>query len=565
MPGDMSANPWPGDGSSQPPPAPHQEDLDRQLIQHLLGRYGHRELSRLIRDEVGPQSDGASIISSAPSVAPSSVLSDDASSVWDTQSVRTFSSDTSSIAGSIRSNVSKGAKFFARRTASNTTSATAAAQAQAHSQTVTQAEQDHHDAMQQWNSDGSTPQATPANEGIPTTSTSTSSKQKGAFMCGFCKEEDITKTCTRKNDLKRHIEDFHNVNAQWFCRHRGCQMVFDWQAAYKTHLKTAHGGSRMSLDEAKVNLCQQVVFACGFENCPQVYEAPNDDDAAAVFKDYVSHVVKHFDEGSNSGEWTYSARIRNLLRQAQVAPMWNESAAWNEGAQSKLVWNPQTSGILRKRLESRHIGDIKLLIQYAYILGTDPSTHRKFRDDFVTPVSDTCQQNIPGHKLKSRQPSIPAVPQEDPFSFRISRGTNPALAHYIASQRKVYVPSRQRSMRPPQLHQTRPTTMSSQHHLPQQQQQQQQQQRSSSQLGHFFSSIPETSQSPMYHDNRQYVQPNGALQNGIIADDLQSLRSITGRTPEPATDIEMQDGIMDFAGQYPLQSPAGDGPQAGYY
>ncbi|KAM0272290.1 hypothetical protein ACHAQH_008715 [Verticillium albo-atrum] len=506
---------------------------------------------------------------SVPSAAPSSLLSDDASSIWDTQSVRTFSSDTSSIAGSIRSNVSKGAKFFARRSTSSSTStsATAAAQAQAQVQAANdaQAEQER-DIPQQWNVEDTTPQATPAPDAASTTSASSSSKQKGAFMCGFCKEEDITKTCTRKNDLKRHIEDFHNVNAQWFCRHRGCQMVFDWQAAYKTHLKTAHGGSRMSLDEAKVNLCQQVVFACGFENCPQVYEAQNDDNAAAVFKEYVSHVVKHFDEGSNSGEWTYSARIRNLLRQGQVAPVWNESAAWNEGAQSKLVWNPQTSGILRKRLESRHIGDIKLLIQYAYILGTDSNTHRNFREDFVTPVSDTCQQNIPGHKIKMRQPSIPVPPQEDPFSFRISRGTNPALAQYMASQRKVYVPSRQRSMRPPQLHQTRPSTMSSQHHLPQQQQQQQQQQRSNSQLGHFFSTIPETPQSPMYHDNGQFVQPNGGMhQGGIIADDLQSLRSITGGTPEPTADVEMQDGIMDFAGQYPLQSPAGDGQHSGYY
>lgn len=395
-------------------------------------------------------------------------------------------------------------------------------------------------------------------------------------MCGFCKEEDITKTCTRKNDLKRHIEDFHNVNAQWFCRHRGCKMVYDWQAAYKAHLKTAHGGSRMSLDEAKVSLCPQVVFACGFENCFQVYEAQGDADANSVFKEYVSHLVKHFDEGSNSGEWSYSARIRNLLRQSQVAAAWNESIGWNENATPELQWNPQTSDILRKRLESRHVGDVKLLIQCAHALGREPQAHRKFREDFATPVVDACQEPVPGHKNGHHQSMTPPQPQlqaqpADPFSFRISRGANPALAQYMASQRKVYVPSRQRSMRPPQLHRASSSAMSAHHHIPQTPHDGssplQQQHRGS--LGHFFTSAPEVqAQSPMYHDpnannggHTQFSPGNSTMhQNGIIADDLQSLRSMTGETPEPV-DVDMHDsaGMMDFSSPYPnygMQSPA---------
>ncbi|KAJ0159485.1 hypothetical protein CTA2_9597 [Colletotrichum tanaceti] len=594
----MSANAWPGaDGSSQRSSQLSQKDivLDRQMIKHLLGRYGPDELSRLIQETTGPQSDGASIVSSAQS----SILSDDPSSVWDTQSVRTFSSDASSITGSIISNVSRGtSKFLGRRSQSSSSSAAAAAQAQAHA--AQQAAQVQAHQEESWN-DVPTSSNTAHDAASSTTS---SSKQKGAFMCGFCKEEDITKTCTRKNDLKRHIEDFHNVNAQWFCRHRGCQMVFDWQGAYKTHLKQAHGGSRMSLDEAKVNLCPQVVFACGFDNCLQVFEAQGDTDASSTFKEYVSHVVKHFDEGSNSGEWTYSARIRNLLRQSQVQATWNESM-WNEASRSsRLQWSPQTSGVLRKRLECRHIGDVKLLVQYALMLGSDPGTAVKFREDFVTPVADTCTLHMPGHK--SRQTSVAAPEPADPFSFKISRGANPALAAYMASQRRVYVPRQQRAARPPQLH-----------HPQQQQQQQQQQQvqvqvpasnsmashsrlshsshsshhshhhhqqqghhggQNHSTLGHFF-------QTPL--DSPSMYDPNGNGQafgsssssssssamhhGGIIADDMQSLRGMATGTSE-SSDVEMQDpGMMaDFSSQYAshaasLASPAMSAHTDGFF
>jgi hypothetical protein len=364
-------------------------------------------------------------------------------------------------------------------------------------------------------------------------------KKQGAFMCGFCKEEDMVKTCTRKNDLKRHIEDFHNVNAQWHCRHRGCKMVFDWQAAYKAHLKTSHGGSRMSLDEAKVNLCPQVVFACGFENCLQVFEAAGDNDASATFKEYVAHVVKHFDEGSNSGEWTYSARIRNLLRQSAVNSTWTE-AVWNEAARNQLQWQSQTSGILRKRLETRHIGNVKVLVQYAFLLGSDPSRITKYTDDFITPIVDTCTMNIPGHKI--RQPQRAPPPEPDPFQFRISRGANPALAAYIASQRRVYVPRPgHRPSRPHQLQSPRPTmtapTSNPMNPTP------------------YFTSLPEPAPaSPLFDPSvTRAFSPTASMmpQGGIIADDLQSLRSMANGTPEP--DMEMTDTPMlsaDFSSPY---------------
>lgn len=272
------------------------------------------------------------------------------------------------------------------------------------------------------------------------TPTATTPKQKSSFMCSFCKEIGIIKTCTRKNDLKRHIEDFHHTNAQWVCRYRGCQLVFDWQTAYKAHLKAEHGGSRISLDEAKVNLCPQVVFACGFENCLQVFEAGDDAEAPQVFKDYVAHVVKHFDDGAQSGEWTYSRRMKNLLSQSQVHAAW-VSSGLDPVSRSRLQWDPQTSRVLRKRLECRHVKDPALLVRCAMSLVTEFAPAPDLPEDFVTPLRDTCTE--PGHGMPKRaQPD-----SAEQSNFRISRGPDPALAQYLNAQRRIYAPREPNSRR----------------------------------------------------------------------------------------------------------------------
>lgn len=404
-------------------------------------------------------------------------------------------------------------------------------------------------------------------------------------MCGFCKEEGIQKTCTRKNDLKRHIEDFHNTNSQWICRNNRCNMVFDWQGAYKTHLKLAHGGSRLNLDDAKVELCPQAVFACGFEKCPQVFEAHNDLDAAATFKDYVGHVVKHFDEGSNSGEWTHSTRMRNLLRQSGVQGAWS---SWPEADRSRLHWEPQSSIVLRKRLETRHIGDMQVLVQIAIALGSDPSNVTKCPPDFVTPTLNTCQMMIHGHDIRAAPPP-PMAPQvehhvgqeADPFSFKIQRQQNPALATYLASQRRVYVPRPAvrsgRSARPPTHtlsgssqapaapmtpqydgyhnaptaspmfdphHQHQNQIQQSQHHQPQHHHQQHQQQPQHQQ--------PQHQQPQHQHHFNMMPQVNG----GIVEADLRGLRSMTSSNGE--ADIEMGDTQMMGTGYMPHQQPQHD-------
>ncbi|KAH6990291.1 hypothetical protein EDB80DRAFT_755773 [Ilyonectria destructans] len=501
----MAPDPWAeSDGMSQQSDMSHQDDsLDRQLLRHLMRRYGRDGIAQLMDEEATSPAiahhDGASALTSSTL---SSVKSEDAASIFDAASIRTFSSDTSSVTGSIISNVSaRTAKLLGRRPQSSAASTKSSIRDDDASSITTCGE---------------------------STTASNAPKQKGSFTCGFCREEDIQKTCTRKNDLKRHIEDFHNMNAQWFCRHRGCTMVFDWQTAYKTHLKQAHGGSRMALDDAKVNLCPQTIFACGFENCNSVFESPSDDDADSTFKEFVGHVVKHFDEGNNSGEWSYSARIRNLLRQAGLVNAWANSS-WHDEERNHLQWHPQSSGIMRKRLETRHLGDLQLLVQYAIALGSEPSTIQKYREDFITPIKDECRQPIPGHK--SRAPPLPPsapAPDPDQYQFRISRGTNPNLAAYMATQRRVFVPRpgpvrAGRSARPPRH--AVPTNVATQGTMAPQ------------------FRYPNMPTAPMF-DPRQQQQYAMMSQStgGIIAEDLRSLRSMASSNPEQ--DIEMGDSDM---------------------
>lgn len=351
------------------------------------------------------------------------------------------------------------------------------------------------------------------------------------------------------------------MNAQWYCRQRGCGKGFDWQTVYKTHLKHAHGGSRMALDEARVDLCPQTVFACGFENCTQVLESPSDAEAGSTFKEYVAHVVKHLDEGSNSGEWSYSTRIRNLMRQSGALAAWG-SSSWPESERNLLTWEPQTSGILRKRLETRHLGDLHMLIQYAIALASDPESVRKPPEGLVVPVRSDCRMHLPGHdtviQIQQQHPPQPSpahhqpishpVQQQSPdaeqFQFRISRGNgnNPQLANYYAQRRLAATrpPVRSgRSARPPSHAQGMPASPMAPHGFQQQ-------------------AVPAATMfDPMGYYNpsaAQSMPPQqypmmSAANGGVIADDIRSLHSIAGNSTSSA-DLDMADTQMMDSSTY---------------
>ncbi|KKA30698.1 hypothetical protein TD95_005141 [Thielaviopsis punctulata] len=537
----------------------HQLELDRQMVRHLLNTYSKEQLARIFQEETRkPMQPNQADRSSMLSAHTTSTTLSDRSSVFDSaSSVRSFSDASSISTSSIFSNVSS--KLLGRKS-SHASKAAAHTAAHASSSSPFSA-----------SSSTSTAVITPI------------AKQKTVFMCGFCSEEDIVKTCTRKNDLKRHMEDFHNMNAQWCCRHRGCRMVFDWQTAYKAHLKKCHGGSRMSLDEAKVNLCPQVVFACGFAKCCHVFEASGDADAPNMFKEYVAHVVKHFDDAPNvTGAWSYSTRMRNLLRQAQVVRVWEQSG-WDVQTDVPLRWLPATSLVLRKRLECRHIDDAALMVEYAVQLGTHPERPLKHHANFVTPLRDSCAFSVPGHAAGGKSGLAPPLPVAQSFDFRISRNSDPALASYLASQRRVSVqPKRTQrgahhySSRSagvnPNLTSSSLGSSNSNSSSGSNGSSSNNNNNNSHNSNHYFSphGMPISRAPSMYdsHSQAAFVRTHGAVMphgSGIIADDIQSLRSMAHGSPESA-DIAMADAEMlaqDFHHGYTGMSAAELGPGNG--
>ncbi|KAG5929678.1 hypothetical protein E4U42_005110 [Claviceps africana] len=309
----------------------------RVIIRHLLDRYDREEIDRLVAEEASSSPTGRADAASSQrsqrdSLSPQSAALNHGSTCGPTQasnSRRTISSNTSSSQRSQR---------------------------------------------QETTSDGG--------------STVPRASQRLDYACGLCAEENIRKTCTRRNDLRRHIENFHNRNAVWYCQHPGCEMAYDWQSAYQIHLRTAHGRSHMNVDEAMVRVCPQTVFACGFEECTRVFESCSEDDAATALKEFSGHVVKHFEEGSKGSRWNYSTRIRNLLRQAQVSAVWE--TAWPEMERPRLQWQTQTSLGARKILEAGHLEQLPFLIRCLIILGSDGGDLSKSEGRLEPPVRNRC-------------------------------------------------------------------------------------------------------------------------------------------------------------------------------
>lgn len=215
---------------------------------------------------------------------------------------------------------------------------------------------------------------------------------RAKLQCPFCTEYGIGQWIGRKPDLKRHFNKIHASNAQWTCKlGGGCSLTFDFHTAYDSHVKREHGGVKDP--DAKVNLCQQVVWACGFETCREVFEAKSDEHGPKVMNNYFEHVLAHVVSPA-CGRWSYSRRMRNLLHQGLVQHAWKDC---DKGLHDELVWQPQSSSVLRKMLETRHIGDAMLLCRYAVLLGSGHPAPTTLPAQFSAPVLNTCKIESPSH------------------------------------------------------------------------------------------------------------------------------------------------------------------------
>jgi len=181
----------------------------------------------------------------------------------------------------------------------------------------------------------------------------------------------ITSTLSRKADLRRHFSQLHHSNAQWLCPEDDCRKAFDCKSAFDLHMKTYHSSNRGLGKESMVKLCPQLVFACGFSRCRCVFEAKDEQGAEDTAETFFKHVAKHFEDNDKNLHlnWSYSVRFRNLMRQKSVGVYWKQR---EKSASEELVWQPHSSSVLRRMLETRHLPDVPLLVQLAVKLGSSP-------------------------------------------------------------------------------------------------------------------------------------------------------------------------------------------------
>ncbi|PKS06758.1 hypothetical protein jhhlp_006832 [Lomentospora prolificans] len=211
---------------------------------------------------------------------------------------------------------------------------------------------------------------TQANHSV--TSIVTTSTPRKAIECTMCFVEGIVVGFSRKSDFKKHLQNFHHTNTVWVCQYAGCPLTFDFEKAYVAHVKSCHTDIHLPPNKARVELCPQLVFACGFRGCKdRVFEASSEDEAKTLRDKYFDHVAKHFDMGFCVAEWEYYTQIQNLLRQEAVKDMWKQ-CVWQKSVRNALRWQPRSSADLKRMLECRHLYDTPRLLHWAWTLGGEP-------------------------------------------------------------------------------------------------------------------------------------------------------------------------------------------------
>ncbi|EFQ31219.1 hypothetical protein CGRA01v4_10502 [Colletotrichum graminicola] len=235
--------------------------------------------------------------------------------------------------------------------------------------------------------------------------------------CPLCAVYDVRVGFGRKSDFKKHLQNFHNTDCVWACPQRGCRMVLDFEKAFVTHYKIDHGDVHPTPDRARVELCAQVVFACGFLGCKEVFEAADDGGASAAADRYFDHLAGHFDTRSSSSsggggaapssEWAYYHQVQNLLRQRALKHEWKH-ALWDKTARNQLRWQPRSSGDLKKLLECRHLADVPRILHAAWTLGQSSFSSPEhpppavFPGAATRPLRQRCPLTVGGHNKLHR-------------------------------------------------------------------------------------------------------------------------------------------------------------------
>ncbi|KAL7916454.1 hypothetical protein GGI35DRAFT_485631 [Trichoderma velutinum] len=257
------------------------------------------------------------------------------------------------------------------------------------------------------------------------------------FTCGFCAEQEIVVKSTRAHDLRRHMNDTHHSDTLWICPHNDCRKSFEWLGLYKNHMTVFHPKSRLRIRESRsVELCPQTVFACGFDDCEKVFEARSALEAPQTKKRYIDHILNHFRHVESPKCWTFSTRIRNLLRQTDLVGVWPPTELSEEETAS-LYWDPQTAGVIQKQLETRHLGDRDLLARNVLALGSNPSCEVQLAQTTITlPILMGCSEPM-HHKTAAIAPMPVPTSMLTPSPMPTAASIQASVSIAAASSRGV--------------------------------------------------------------------------------------------------------------------------------
>lgn len=243
------------------------------------------------------------------------------------------------------------------------------------------------------------------------------------YQCPMCFLDNSPVGFGRKSDFKKHLHNFHGADVVWICRTKGCHLTFSTERAYSTHAKEAHRMKALPNSTARTELCDQLVFSCGFSACKErVFEAQTADEASATRDKHFEHIAKHFEEGCDVKQWEYRIQVQNLMRQSQVKGVW-KTCIWPKEKRQQLYWRPRSSGDLKRMLECRHLGtDVSNLVRLAFILGTAPFTAPTTPPPgeidmyFQLPYRNSCVISSPGHTATNNNSNAGSPKTEDDAS-----------------------------------------------------------------------------------------------------------------------------------------------------
>ncbi|XWW96060.1 hypothetical protein V2A60_004030 [Cordyceps javanica] len=192
-------------------------------------------------------------------------------------------------------------------------------------------------------------------------------KDKESHQCGFCKEMDHVVACARKNDLKRHMGDFHHIVTEYRCPVPGCTFWTESKKLFAQHIKIDGRHKQVisnnEMTQHEIVIFEPIIFACGFANCSLLWEAPPTGDDGKTFRDYIEHVIKHYDD-DKCAEWSYETRMQNLLRQSRMQGLLQNVDM------TGLKWDWKCSTTLRRELMTGNIANKNEIMQRAFRLGS---------------------------------------------------------------------------------------------------------------------------------------------------------------------------------------------------